>query len=84
MSTKRYHLTGSTKFFRDAKTYYNVPFSKVENGCLYMSNEFKLANIFIYRSDGNKIGQNRYICAYSTKYRNFRYPNGQTSNIFQD
>ena len=83
MSGKKYHLTGSTKFFNDAKTYYNVPAVKVLTGAKYMCENFKLDRIFVYLKEKDvKIGQNLYIGCYSLQFDNFRTSNGQLHQTF--
>lgn len=79
---KRFHLTGSQNFYgiKDPKTYYDVPGHKVLAGVAYMCETFNLDNVFIYEK--GTIGENRYICAYSRKYQNFRYPGGFISKVF--
>jgi len=79
----RFHLTGSQNFYgiRDPKTYYDVPRHKVVAGVQYMCETFNLNNVFIYES--GSIGNNRYLCAYSRKYKNFRYPDGSISQHFK-
>lgn len=83
MSGKTYHLTGSTKFFNDAKTYYDVPAAKVLTGAKYMCEAFKLERIFIYQKQKNiPIGKNQYIGCYSLKFDNFRTPDGKTHTTY--
>lgn len=74
---KTYHITGNTKYFKDAKTYYNVPAAKVAAGVLYMSKTFQIENLFIYEKiKGVTIGNNPYICCYSAKFDNYRTKDG--------
>jgi hypothetical protein len=80
---KKYHLTLTQGgWFKDKKTYYNVPGQKVWNGLRYMSSNFQAPVVFVYASDHYPIGKNQFIGTYSAKYDNFRTPDKKLHKTF--
>jgi hypothetical protein len=78
-----YHLTLTQNgYFRDKKTYWNVPARKVWAGLRYMAQNFGASYVFVYAADGQPIGSNLYIGCYSAKWDNFRPPNDKPKSTY--